>query len=133
MIVVDTNLIAYLRIPGTHTALAERVLRRDPDWSAPILWLSEFRNVLVGYVRRRQMDVRTAIEIVEAAGAHLGGREFAVPSEEVVRRAASSGCSAYDCEFVVLAERLGVPLITNDRAVLVAFAAVARTPAAFVA
>lgn len=36
-----------------------------------------------------------------------------------------SGCSAYDCEFVSLARRLHVPLVTNDRQVLKAFPALA--------
>jgi len=45
----------------------------------------------------------------------LQGREFAVDSAEVLRLASVSGCSAYDCEFVVLAEYLDVSLISADR------------------
>lgn len=39
----------------------------------------------------------------------------------------ASGCTAYDCEFVVLAKDLDVKLITLDRAVLKAFPDVARS------
>ena len=46
MIVVDTNIVAYLYLPGEHTAAVERLLERDPEWAAPILWRSEFRNIL---------------------------------------------------------------------------------------
>lgn len=51
MIVVDTNVLAYLYLPGEYTAAAEALLAHDPDWAAPVLWRSEFRNILAGYLR----------------------------------------------------------------------------------
>jgi predicted nucleic acid-binding protein len=36
-----------------------------------------------------------------------------------------SGCSAYDCEFVALAQSLGIPLVTVDKHVLRQFPGVA--------
>jgi hypothetical protein len=50
MIVVDTNVISYLLLPGALTPLAQAAARQAP-WSAPFLWRSEFRNVLAVYVR----------------------------------------------------------------------------------
>lgn len=51
----------------------------------------------------------------------LEGFEFDVQSREVMELVRDSECSAYDCEFVALAERLGVKLVTMDKKVLKAF------------
>ena len=42
-------------------------------------------------------------------------------SELVLDLVGTSPCSAYDCEFVAAAQQLGVPLVTEDRAILDAF------------
>ena len=133
MIVVDTNVVAGLWLPTTATAASERLLARDPDWAAPLLWRSEFRNVLAGYIRRGALDLSRAARIAEDAERHLSGHEYQVASHEVLQRVTRSPCSAYDCEFVALAEELDVPLLTNDRQVLSAFPSVARRPEAFLA
>jgi len=126
MIVVDTNVLAYLWLPGDRTQQAEKLLRRDPDWNAPLLWRSEFRNVLAGCLRRGDLDLETALQIADEAEGQMRGREFSVPSAEVLARVAASECSAYDCEFVVLAEELAVPLVTSDEKLLRSFPSVAR-------
>ena len=134
MIVVDTNVTAYLWLPGELTAAAERLLADDPDWAVPLLWRSEFRSVLAGAVRRKLCRIERATAIAAAAEDHFTGREFAVESAEVIRLAHESGCSTYDCEFVALARTLGAVLVSHDREVLKAFPGVAiplenyRTP-----
>jgi predicted nucleic acid-binding protein len=115
VIVVDTNVIAYLYLPGDHTAEAEALCRSDPEWVAPLLWRSELRNVLATQVRASRLELHAAQSIQAEAEQLLHGREFAVDSAEVLRLAAESDCSAYDCEFVVLAEYLDVPLVSADR------------------
>lgn len=47
MIVVDTNIIVYLMVPGENTESAKLLLIKDSMWVAPVWWRSEFRNVLV--------------------------------------------------------------------------------------
>ncbi len=126
MIVVDTNVIAYLWLPGQSTAAAERLLKKDADWNAPLLWRSEFRNVLAGCLRRGDLVLETALQIVDEAEGQMRGREFSVPSARVLARVAESDCSAYDCEFVVLAEELGVGLVTSDEKLARSFPGVTR-------
>lgn len=131
MIVADTNLIAYLVLPGERTLAAEAVLRADPVWSAPLLWRSELRNVLATYVRGGRLALGDALSMAERAEELMSDREFTVPTEDVLALAASSGCSAYDCEFVILARDLGVPLVTVDAGLLSAFGDTAVAPEVF--
>jgi predicted nucleic acid-binding protein len=125
VIVVDTNVLAYLWLPGDMTPAAEQVLVHDVEWAAPLLWRSELRSVLMGAIRRGALSLPRALRIAASAEAHLEGREFAVESAHVLSLANRSGCSPYDCEFVALAEDIGVPLVTYDREILRAFPDVA--------
>ncbi|HWP00712.1 MAG TPA: type II toxin-antitoxin system VapC family toxin [Methylococcus sp.] len=125
MIVVDTNILAYLYLPTECTPLAERLLERKPDWSAPLLWRSELRNVLTLYLRKRLLTFDQAYAIQTEAETLLADREYTVDSFEVLRLVGDSECSAYDCEFVALAKRLAVPLVTSDRKVLKNFPGIA--------
>ncbi len=118
MIVADTNLILYLVLDTERTAAAEAVLERDPTWCAPPLWESECRNALVLYVRKGLLTLDGALGVVEAARGVLGERVSDVATGDVMDTAITHGLSAYDAEFVVLAEALGVPLVTDDRRVL---------------
>lgn len=131
MIVVDVNVVAYLLIDGEHTAAAEGILEADPEWAAPLLWRSEWRNVLAGYLRRGAMDRAVAGEGVREAEALLRGREYLPDGDRVLELVHRSDCSAYDCEYVAVAEALDVPLLTWDRAVLAAFPDVAEGPEAW--
>lgn len=121
MIVVDSNVLAYLYLPGEFTAAAEALLQQDPEWAAPSLWRSEFRNILAGYVRRKMLRFEQACNLQAEAESLLEGFEFDVDSREVLKLVRDSDCSAYDCEFVALAERLDTPLVTMDKKVLRAF------------
>ena len=132
MIVADVNLIAYLLLGGPDKLLAQRVLELEPTWAAPRLWRSEFRSVLAAYMRQRDLSVRDAWRAHELAEQLLEGHEFDVPGQRVLTLVASSACSAYDCEYVALAEELAVPLVTADRQLLRAFADRAISPKEFV-
>jgi predicted nucleic acid-binding protein len=125
VIVVDSNVVAYLYLSGEHTEAAEALLSADPAWAAPLLWRSELRNILAGYLRRGALTFDGIQAIQAQAESLLEGREFEVTSSEVLDLVATSDCSAYDCEFVALAQRLGVRLVTQDKKLLKAFPEVA--------
>lgn len=125
MIVVDTNVIAYFLIPGDTTPLAESVRDKDSSWAAPRLWRSEMRNLLALYMKRAIMDLAETTIHMDNSEKLLAGREYDVLSKPILELADKSGCTAYDCEFVSLAERLGVPLITSDKKLIAAFPTIA--------
>ena len=121
MIVVDSNVLAYLYLPGDRTADAEALLELDPDWAAPVLWRSEFRNILAGYLRRKTITFDQACSLQNEAQSLLAGSEFDVESQAVLELVRDSACSAYDCEFIALAIKLNTKLVTEDKKLLRAF------------
>ena len=88
--------------------------------AAPPLWRSEWRNVLSTYLRRDLLLLPQAVALMHRAEVLLAGQDEPVASDQVLQLANRSRCSANNCEFVAAAQQLGVPLVTEDRAVLVA-------------
>lgn len=126
MIVVDSNVIAYLYLAGEHTAAAEALMQRDDKWAAPLLWRSEMRNILAGYLRRGTLSLDQTLAIQSEAEDLLRGAEYEVSSAAVLELVAAGDCTAYDCEFVAVARHLGTRLVTMDAKLLKAFPKVAQ-------
>lgn len=131
MIVADSNLVAYLLIPGNKSALADAVLLRDADWAVPLLCRSEIRNILTLYMRHEDMTLAQARQTMEKAASLWHGREYAVPSDAVLELTARTKVTAYDGEYLVLARQLGVPLVTFDKAILRTFPKIAQSAERF--
>ncbi len=125
MIVADSNLIAYLLIPGDKSPLADEVLLQDAEWAVPLICRSELRNILTLYMRREGMSLRQAQTTMDKAEVLWRNREFAVPSDAVLEMTFDHRISAYDGEFVVLAQQIGAPLVTFDKPLRKAFPHVA--------
>jgi len=133
MIVVDTNVIAYFYLPSLHSPQAELAQRKDAQWVAPHLWRSEFRNILALYIRQQLITVDKALDILQEAELLMDGNEYEISSSQIIRLAAASNCTAYDCEFIALAQNLAIPLITTDKKLLRAFPTTALALDQFVA
>ena len=128
MIVVDTNiLVNYLWRQDD----AVRVRRRDSQWAAPLIAVSELRNALLGFVRRGLATADEAKRMNAEALSLLGGRIHPVDGAGVLDAALECGLTAYDAEFVVCARTLGAPLVTLDGAVLRGAPDAAVSPSAF--
>ena len=81
----------------------------------------KLRSVLALYLRKELISLEQAYRIQTLAEALLADREFEVPSFDVFALVNQSNCSAYDCEFVALAKRLGVKLVTADKKIFNTF------------
>jgi len=131
VIVVDTNVLAYLLLPCEFSSQADALYKKDPEWAAPIFWRSEFRNLLAGYLRRKTLTFEQVVQVQTEAEAILSGNEYEVDSRHILELVRDSDCTAYDCEFVALAIKLGVKATTVDKKLLKAFPDyTARLPAA---
>lgn len=131
MIVADTNLIIYLWLTLDNIEIVEKVFQKEPKWCAPVLWVSEFRNVLGKYLRRNMLTKAECLEGIQLAEEHIEPNSFTVETDKVINLIESSKCSSYDCEFVALAMDLEIPLITFDKKILAEFPDVALHPTQF--
>lgn len=128
MIVVDTNVIAYLLIRGDKSEASDRLQQMDSDWVAPHLWQDEFLNILCTYERNGLLDATVAAEILKDALTLMDGMAYDIPPNQVLSAARRTGCSGYESQFIALAEELGVKFYTNDRKILTACPGLAFAP-----
>ena len=133
MIVVDTNVIASMWVPNDMDEWVYKVLKKDNDWVAPLLWRSEFRNILSIYLRKEILELSVVFQATEEAEQLMDANEFEVNSTQVMSLVSDSSCSAYDCEFVALADDLDIKLVTFDKKALKEFPEIAIHPKQFVA
>ena len=118
MIIADTNIISYLLLPTIYTDSVEKLYEIDPDWSAPILWKSEFRNIMALYLRKKIITLDKAMQLQDAAESIIIQNEYDISSSQVLALIDKSDCSAYDCEFIALANHLDTKLVTQDKKII---------------
>ncbi len=82
-------------------------------------------------VRSRQLTAAAAITVAGDVEQAMATREYDIITRDVLRLAFQSDCTAYDCEYVALAESLGVLFVTFDRKLRRAFPDRAIAPEAF--
>ncbi len=115
MLLVDTNVLAYLLLEGEQTAAAQKLRQRDPDWRSESLILVEFSNVLASSMAIRGLRRGVAQELLAAAVSLLDDKLARVPHHEALAVAAQFATTAYDARFLTLARLTGLQLVTEDR------------------
>lgn len=118
MIVVDVNVIAYALIQGEKTNLALKLRQKDPEWIVPSLWRHEFLNVLSTVQRAGLLSHSQCIETWESAFNIFNKAEHPVDMENALMLAMNSKISAYDAEYIALAQSHKVLCVTEDKKLL---------------
>lgn len=114
MLLVDTNVVAYLLIHGDHTEAAQELRKRDPDWRSEAFLLVEFTNVLASSIATKRMTLALAQSSLANATALLDGKLARMNHAVVLATASRHRVSACDARFLALAHQLGRRLVTED-------------------
>lgn len=113
MVVVDTNIVAYLLIEGDRTRDAQALYARDPEWKSEAFLLIEFSNILATYVRTGALRRNPALGLLAEAETRVRGL-VNLPHSRALRVAEQFAVSAYDARFLGAAQTLGARLVTED-------------------
>jgi predicted nucleic acid-binding protein len=133
MIIVDTNILAYLIFSTPNSAAVTSLYNQNQEWGAPMLWRSEFLNVLALYYRKSLITEEESTAAIQYGQRLIGSNEHHVSPFAVMELVRHSNCSSYDCEFVALAKNLDTKLITYDKQILKEFPLIAFKPEDFLA
>lgn len=113
MVVVDTNILAYLLIAGDRTRDARSLYSKDADWKSDAFVLVEFSNILATYMRSGALSRRQAEALLVEAEKCV--RVLVnLPHVRALRVAEQFIVSAYDARFLGAAQSLGARLVTED-------------------
>ncbi len=115
MIVVDVNVVVYLLTETPQCELARDLRENDRQWLVPPLWRHEMLNVLATLARQDVLDAPSALTVWRNALDLVGNSERTPDMERALSLAIDHGISAYDAQYVALAESLGVSFVTEDK------------------
>ena len=113
MVLVDTNILAYLMIEGDRTSAARALYARDPDWCSEAFILVELTNVLSTYVRTKALTHKQGSALLAEAQAILPTLT-SVQHAQAFEMATEFGISAYDGRFIAVAKQMKSKLVTED-------------------
>ena len=132
MVVVDTNILAYLLIEGDHTKEAQALFARDADWRSDAFLMIEFSNVLATYRRAGGLSRSQTESLLAEAERRIRGL-VNVPHARALRVAEQFAVPAYDARFLASAQSLGGRLVTEDAKLRAAAPTLTRSLAAALA
>lgn len=123
MFVMDASVALTWCFSDEATAASDAILRRLSDESAtvPAIWPYEVANVLTSAARRGRISEAQISRFVALLSQLSIDVDDAMPNiGEMATAARHQALTSYDVSYLLLAERLGLPLATLDRPLAVA-------------
>ena len=127
MIVVDANVVVAFLLDTPLALEAREIHSRDADWMTLPLCPFEVWNALLQETKAKKLTLHSATAAAETAMRLITTRSDGCDPSTVLTTANSTGLTAYDATYVVLARSLGVVLVTEDKQILRACPDVARS------
>lgn len=137
----NTLVYFFLRKQKVTQNVTRIVKDQDVAIVAPEVWRSELRNAFLHYVRYtggadisgQDLNVDEAIQYLAEAEIVVSTTIKIEDAGAVMRLAVDSGCSAYNCEYIHVARKVGkARVVTFDEEVIDAFPDLAVTPETFI-
>ena len=116
--VIDTSILIPAFVDAPISASARRVVDPKAKWILPPLWRFEFTSAMVTLVRAGEIDSATAFGMMDDARTSVVNREVPVDQNQVLRTAVRYKISAYDAQYISLAEEYGTVCVTADEELL---------------
>ena len=113
MVVVDTNILAYLLIKGDRTRDAQALFARDAGWKSEAFVLIEFSNILATYLRAKSLTQIQAHALLDEAEKRMTDL-INLPHGRALLVAEQFAVSVYDARFLGAAQTLKARLVTED-------------------
>ena len=114
MVVVDTNVLAWLFVEGEPSANTRALYAHDADWHSERFVLIEMTNVLATTMRVRGMTLTRASDALLAASRLIEPGLVTVEHADALAFASRYRVSAYDARFLAAARALDTRLVTED-------------------
>lgn len=121
--VIDNSVVMSWFFSDEASDYTRRVLESLADNAAfvPSIWPLEVANVLLSGQRRSRCTEAEAarfVTLLEALPIHIDGRTPDKALHEILQLGREHGLSSYDAAYLELAMREGIPLATQDKALL---------------
>jgi predicted nucleic acid-binding protein len=114
MVLIDTNVAISLWVENNWTHAARRLLEKDWDWRTESFALIEFANVMATYVRTGLTSESEALARLDEAAIFLTPGLTVISHHRALVVAITYKVSVYDARFLVVAQELGIKLVTED-------------------
>jgi predicted nucleic acid-binding protein len=118
VIVVDTSILIPAFVDAPSSARARRVIDPRARWVLPPMWRFEFTSAMATLIRAGEIDPVTAYGAMDDARTAVVSREVPVDQGQVIRVSIRHKISAYDAQYIALADEYGVVCVTSDKDLL---------------